>query len=150
MDTGTKFPSFELQNQDGQTKTLQDYLGKWTVFYVYPKDDTPGCTLQGKAFSATKPEFDALGVQVAGISADSAESHQEFCSKYNLKVELLADPQSQLLSQLGLEQKNFGGDNYWSRSSFLVDPEGTVRKIYLNVDPEGHEKALLEDIRTLQ
>ncbi len=150
MDTGNKFPDFELQNQNGQTKTLKDYLGSWSVFYVYPKDDTPGCTLQGKSFTTTQPEFDALGVNVVGISADSVDSHKSFCAKHGLKVELLADPDNNLLSQLGIEQKNFGGNQFWDRSSFLVDPEGITRKIYLNVDPEGHEKALLEDIRALQ
>lgn len=150
MDTGNKFPDFELKNQKGETKSLKDYLGSWTVFYVYPKDDTTGCTLQGKSFTASKEDFQALNTEVVGISADTVESHKDFRDKYSLDIELLADPDSTLLSQLGIEQKSFGGNSFWSRTTYVVDPEGVVKKIYLNVDPEGHEQVLLKDLKALQ
>lgn len=150
MDTGTKFPDFSLQNQDGKTKTLEDYKGGWTVFYVYPKDDTPGCTLQGKNFTAKREDFEALGATVVGVSADSVDSHKNFSNKYSFTIELLADPAGELISKLGIEQKLFNGQTFWSRSTFLVDPENVVRKIYENVNPEGHETVLLEDLKSLQ
>ena len=150
LEAGTKFPDFSLKNQDGKTETLGSYAGKWLVVYVYPKDDTPGCTIQGKAFTATKAEFEKRGVHVVGLSADDVASHQGFCSKYSLTVELLADPEAKLLKALGVPQSEYKGTLYWSRSTFVVDPKGVVRKVYANVTPQGHEEALLKDIAALQ
>ena len=75
-EIGKRFPGFSLQNQDGKNVTLDDFGGKWLVLYVYPKDDTPGCTIQGKSFTATKQEFDDAGIAVAGVSADDVASHK--------------------------------------------------------------------------
>jgi peroxiredoxin Q/BCP len=150
LDVGQKFPDFALQNQDGKSETLASYSGKWLVVYVYPKDDTPGCTIQGKAFTATKAEFDKRGVVVAGLSADDVESHKDFCNKYSLTVELLADPQAKLLKALGVGQSEYKGTLYWNRTTFVVDPSGVLRKVYPNVTPQGHEEVLLKDIGALQ
>lgn len=144
------FPNFSLKNQDGKTKTQADYMGGWTVFYVYPKDDTPGCTLQGKNFTARREDFEALGATVVGISADTVESHKDFANKFSFSIELLADPDAELISKLGIEQKLFNGKTFWSRSTFIVDPQGVVRKIYENVNPDGHELVLLEDLKALK
>ncbi len=149
LKAGDKFPNFKLQNQDGQTRSLQDYAGRWTVFYVYPKDDTPGCTLQGKSFTAQKQAFEDLGVKVVGLSQDDVTSHKAFCQKYSFDVELLADTQAELLRAAGIGQSEWKGTQYWNRTTFLVDGQGVVRKTYENVNPEGHEQALLEDIRVL-
>ena len=81
LDVGQKFPDFSLKNQDDKIETLASYAGKWLVVYVYPKDDTPGCTIQGQAFTATKAEFDRRGIHVAGVSADDVVSHKSFCDK---------------------------------------------------------------------
>jgi peroxiredoxin Q/BCP len=150
IEAGQKFPSFELPNQDGQVKRLADYAGQWLVVYVYPKDDTPGCTIQGKSFSATKREYDESGVRVVGVSADDVESHKSFCNKYNFTIDLLSDTKGELLNAMGVGQSDFRGTMYWNRSTFVIDPEGTVRKTYANVNPEGHERMLLEDIRAMQ
>ena len=150
MDTAQKFPDFKLQNQDGQWRTLKDYENGWLVLYVYPKDDTPGCTVQGKSFTATKDQFENLKTQVVGLSADDVASHKDFCNKFSFTIELLADPEAQLLSQLNIGQKEFKGQSYWNRTTFIIDPEGVVRKIYPNVNPEGHEQTLLQDLKTLQ
>jgi thioredoxin-dependent peroxiredoxin len=150
LDVGQRFPDFSLKNQDGKTETLASYAGKWLIVYVYPKDDTPGCTIQGKAFTATKAEFDKRGVIVAGLSADDVASHKDFCNKYSLTVELLADPETQLLKALGVGQSEYKGTMYWNRTTFVVDPTGVLRKVYPSVTPQGHEEILLKDIAALQ
>jgi peroxiredoxin Q/BCP len=148
--TGTRFPDFSLPNQDGQNKTLADYKGQWLVLYVYPKDDTPGCTVQGKSFTATKAEFDSAGIRVVGLSADDVASHKSFCTKFSFTIDLLADPQHKLLSAAGVTQSDWKGTLYWDRTTFVVDPQGTLRKVYEKVKPEGHERVLLDDIKRLR
>lgn len=150
LTAGQKFPDFSLQNQDGKTRRLQDYAGQWLVLYVYPKDDTPGCTIQGKSFTATKAEFETLGVKVVGISQDDVKSHKDFCDKYSFTVELLSDTQASLLNAMGMGQKEFNGTLYWNRTTFVIDPKGTLRKVYTQVKPDGHEQALLVDIKEMK
>ena len=149
-EVGKPFPSFSLQNQDGQTVTLDDFKGKWLVLYVYPKDDTPGCTIQGKSFTATKQEFDDANIAVVGVSADDVESHKNFCNKFSFTIDLLADPNHDLLGAAGVGQSDYKGTMYWNRTSFVIDPEGTLRKVYEKVNPEGHERVLLDDINAMQ
>jgi peroxiredoxin Q/BCP len=150
LEAGQKAPDFELPNQDGATRTLRDYAGKWLVLYIYPKDDTPGCTIQGKSFTATKGDFDALGAVVVGLSQDDVASHRAFCDKFAFTIELLADTESKLLEPLGVGQSEWKGTHYWDRTTFLIDPEGVIRKVYTKVKPEGHDQALLADIRALK
>ena len=149
-ETEKRFPDFSLQNQDGKTVTLGDFAGKWLVVYVYPKDDTPGCTIQGKSFTASKQEFDDAGIAVVGVSADDVVSHKDFCNKFAFTIDLLADPNHELLDAAGVGQSEYKGTMYWNRTSFVIDPEGTLRKIYEKVNPEGHERVLLDDIKALQ
>src|SRR5437667_1340522 len=146
-EAGEPFPNFSLQNQDGKTVTLDDFKGNWLVLYVYPKDDTPGCTIQGKSFTATKQEFDDAGIAVVGVSADDVESHKAFCDKFAFTIDLLADTNHELLTAAGVGQSDYKGTMYWNRTSFVIDPEGTLRKIYEKVNPEGHEQVLLADIK---
>jgi|ERR1051325_10532267 peroxiredoxin Q/BCP len=150
LETGNRFPDFKLQNQDGQTVTLDDFAGKWLVLYVYPKDDTPGCTIQGKSFTASKQEFDAAGIAVVGVSADDVASHKDFCNKFAFTIDLLADPNHELLDAAGVGQSEYKGTMYWNRTSFVIDPEGKLRKVYEKVDPNGHERVLLDDIKAMQ
>jgi peroxiredoxin Q/BCP len=149
LATGNPFPNFSLPNQNGKITTLSDYAGHWLVVYFYPKDDTPGCTIQGKSFTATKAEFEGAGIKVVGVSADDAASHKGFCDKYSLTVDLLADTDSTLMKALGLGQSEWKGMKFWERTTFVVDPKGIVRKVYEKVNPEGHERTLLEDIKHL-
>jgi thioredoxin-dependent peroxiredoxin len=149
LEAGQRFPDFSLKNQDGKTETLANYAGKWLVVYVYPKDDTPGCTIQGKSFTATKAEFEKRGIHVAGVSVDDVASHKDFCRKYSLTVELLSDPGATLLKALGVGQSEYKGTLYWNRTTFVVDPKGILRKVYPSVNPEGHEETLLTDIAAL-
>jgi len=147
---GQRFVDFKLQNQDGETVTLDDFKGKWLVVYVYPKDDTPGCTIQGKSFTASKEEFDAANIAVVGVSEDDVASHKDFCNKFGFKIDLLADPRHELLSAADVGQSQYKGTMYWNRTSFVIDPEGKLRRIYRKVNPEGHEQVLLNDIKGLQ
>ena len=139
-----------MQNQDGKSTTLDDFAGQWLVLYVYPKDDTPGCTIQGKSFTASKQEFDDAGIAVVGVSADDVASHKDFCNKFAFTIDLLADPNHELLQAAGVGQSEYKGTMYWDRTSFVIDPEGKLRKIYQKVNPEGHERVLLNDIKSMQ
>ena len=150
LNVGSSFPDFSLPNQDGQTVSLRDFTGKWLVVYVYPKDDTPGCTIQGKSFTATRADFDAANIAVVGVSADDVASHKSFCNKFGFTIDLLADTNATLLRAAGVTQSDYKGTMYWNRTSFVIDPQGKLRKVYENVKPEGHEKVLLEDIKALQ
>jgi thioredoxin-dependent peroxiredoxin len=150
VHAGTPFPNFSLPNQDGKTIRLSDFTGQWLVVYFYPKDDTPGCTLQGKSFTATKADFDAAGIGVVGVSADDVASHKNFCTKFAFTIDLVADTAANLMKTLGLGQSEWKGMKFWERTSFVVDPNGVIRKVYEKVNAEGHEKVLLEDIAALQ
>jgi peroxiredoxin Q/BCP len=150
LNNGERFPNFALQNQDGKTVTLSDFAGKWLVVYVYPKDDTPGCTIQGKSFTATKQEFDEANIAVVGVSADDVNSHKDFCNKFSFTIDLLADPNHELLGAAGVGQSEYKGTMYWDRTSFVINPEGVLVKLYEKVNPEGHERVLLNDIKAMQ
>jgi peroxiredoxin Q/BCP len=150
LEQGKRFVDFKLQNQDGDTVTLDDFAGKWLVVYVYPKDDTPGCTIQGKSFTATKQDFDDANIAVVGVSEDDVASHKNFCNKFSFTIDLLADPNHELLSAAGVGQSEYKGTMYWNRTSFVIDPNGNLRKTYEKVNPEGHERVLLTDINAMQ
>jgi len=150
LETGKQFPDFSLPNQDGKTVKLGDFAGKWLVAYFYPKDDTPGCTIQGKSFTASKEDFDAAGISVVGVSQDDVVSHKNFTTKFGFTIDLLADTNAQLLKACGIGQSDYKGTNYWDRTSIVVDTKGTVSKVYEKVDPNGHEQTLLADIKQMQ
>ena len=150
LEAGSAFPNFSLPNQDGKTMKLGDFAGKWLVVYFYPKDDTPGCTIQGKSFTASKADFDKAGITVLGVSADDVNSHKSFCNKFSFTIDLLADPKSDLMEACGINQAEWNSMKFWERSSFVIDPKGVVRKTYAKVNPQGHEKVLLDDIKALK
>jgi thioredoxin-dependent peroxiredoxin len=150
LEAGNPFPTFSLPNQDGKTVKLGDFAGNWLVVYFYPKDDTPGCTIQGKSFTATRSDFDAAGISVVGVSQDDVASHKDFCNKFSFTIDLLADTNADLLKACGVGQSEYKGTMYWDRTSFVVDPAGMIRKVYEKVNPQGHELVLLGDIKQLQ
>ena len=150
LSAGNPFPNFALPNQDGKITKLGDFAGQWLVVYFYPKDDTPGCTLQGKSFTASKADFDAAGINVVGVSADDVASHKNFCNKFAFNIDLLADTDSQLMKTLGLSQSEWEGMKFWERTSFVIDPNGIIRKVYEKVNADGHEKVLLDDIKRMK
>jgi len=150
LAAGNPFPSFSLPNQDGKTVNLSDFAGQWLVVYFYPKDDTPGCTVQGKAFTASKADFDAAGIKVLGVSSDDVTSHKNFSHKFAFTIELLSDTNSKLTKTLGLGQSEWKGMKFWDRTTFVLDPEGIISKVYEKVNPDGHEKVLLDDIQGMK
>jgi peroxiredoxin Q/BCP len=150
LAAGNPFPNFSLPNQDGKTVNLSDFAGQWLVVYFYPKDDTPGCTIQGKAFTASKADFDAAGIKVLGVSADDVTSHKNFSHKFAFTIELLSDTDSKLMKTLGLGQAEWKEMKFWERTTFVVDPKGTIVKVYEKVNPDGHEKVLLDDIQGMK
>jgi thioredoxin-dependent peroxiredoxin len=150
LEPGNSFPDFSLRNQNGETVKLADFAGKWLVVYFYPKDDTPGCTIQGKSFTATKSDFDNAGISVVGVSQDDVDSHKSFSDKFGFTIDLLADTNAELLNACGVGQSEYKGTMYWDRTSFVIDPTGVVRKVYQKVNPQGHEQVLLDDINQLK
>src|SRR4026209_1579274 len=112
LEEGKRFVDFKLKNQDGETVSLDDFKGKWLVVYVYPKDDTPGCTIQGKSFTATRADFQAAGIEVVGVSQDDVASHKDFCNKFAFTIDLLSDTRAELLKAAGVEQSEYKGTMY--------------------------------------
>lgn len=150
IETGTRFPDFALPNQDGRVVRRADFAGQWLVVYFYPKDDTPGCTIQGKSFTASRSDFDKNGIAVVGVSQDDVGSHKSFCDKFGFTIDLLADTKGDLMRACGIGQTDYKGTLYWDRTSFVIDPEGITRKVYAKVNPQGHEQTLLGDIKQMQ
>ena len=150
IQAGTTFPGFSLPNQDGKTVSLGDFKGRWLVLYVYPKDDTPGCTIQGKSFTATRDDFQKANIDVVGISQDDVGSHKSFCNKFAFTIDLIADTEASLLKAMGVGQSEWKGTMYWDRTTFVIDPSGVLRKVYEKVNPNGHEQVLLADIKAMQ
>jgi len=101
-----------VKDQDGKTVSLDDFAGKWLVVYVYPKDDTPGCTIQGKSFTASKQDFDDANISVVGVSEDDVDSHKSFCNKFGFTIDLLADPNHEFLKAAGVDQSRGRGQGH--------------------------------------
>jgi peroxiredoxin Q/BCP len=149
---GRKAPDFELSAADGSTFRLSDHKGKPVVLYFYPQDDTEGCTLENQEFSALRPEFEALGAVIAGISPDSIDSHCKFRDKFGLSVPLLADTDLKVTKKYGLWQlKKLWGVEYMGlvRTSFLIDRSGKVAGIFKATRIRDHAAKLLEATRAL-
>jgi|SRR5581483_1661243 len=152
LKEGKLAPDFSLPDQNGKSHKLSDYRGQWVLIYFYPKDDTPGCTKEACAIRGMFPDFKKLKVQVFGISTDSVKSHKKFEEKYDLPFTLLADEDKKVVEKYGVwSKKKFMGREYMGtfRTSFLVDPQGKIFKIYENVKPEVHAEEVLEDLRKM-
>lgn len=123
-----------------------------TLIYFYPKDDTPGCTLEASDFTRLKSEFEALGIQIIGISKDSESSHAKFCNKYNLGIQLISDEDESLHNQFGVigEKKNYGKVYVGViRSTFLLDSTGKIIREWRNVKATGHAEKVLREVKEL-
>ncbi|XKT74125.1 MAG: thioredoxin-dependent thiol peroxidase [Patescibacteria group bacterium UBA2163] len=148
----TPAPEFTLSDQNGNVHTLSQYKGQWVLLYFYPKDDTPGCTKEACAIRDTFPEFSAINAQVFGVSKDSVASHKKFAEKYSLPFPLLSDEDGTVVGQYGVwQEKQFMGKKYMGimRSSFLIDPDGIIKKVYEKVRPEQHAEEVIEDLKSL-
>ena len=148
----SKAPEFSLLDQDGETRTLSEFAGKWAVIYFYPKDDTPGCTKEACAIADVYNDFTKLGVTVLGVSKDSPKSHKKFAEKYNLPFILLSDESTEMIQAYGAwAEKSMYGKKYLGteRITYLVNPEGKIAKVYPKVDPASHALSILSDLKTL-
>jgi peroxiredoxin Q/BCP len=146
---GTKAPDFTLSSQEGKTVNLHDFKGKWVVLYFYPKDMTPGCTIEAHNFQRDQAQYDAKKAVVLGVSLDSVDSHVQFCTKENLTFKLLSDASKEVTTKYGSLTK-FGEMTVAARNTFLIDPQGVIRKVYLKVDPNPHSAQVLASIAELQ
>lgn len=147
---GTPAPDFTLPDQDAAEHTLSSYKGKWVLLYFYPKDDTPGCTKEACAIRDADPDLSSLGAVVLGVSADSVKSHKKFAEKYNLQFPLLSDEEKKVIEAYGVwGAKKFMGRDYEGilRTSFLINPEGIISKVYESVKPEVHAGEVLTDLK---
>lgn len=144
LQEGDRFPDFELMDQDGKVVTLDDLKGSKTIVYFYPKDDTSGCTVEACEFRDTLPKF--AGAKVVGVSPDSVASHQKFIKKFALNFTLLADVDKALAEACGVwVEKSMYGKKYMgvARTTFLLDEEGVVRRVWAQVKPAGHAADVL-------
>jgi len=150
IEAGMKVPAFELPDQNGEKRTFQELAGpNGLVFYVYPKDDTPGCTVEAQDFRDRLEDFRSRGFEVAGISKDGAESHCRFIDKYDLNFPLLTDADADFLEQIGAwgEKKMYGKTRMGIiRSTFVADADGTLLEAYRNVRAKGHAERVLKGL----
>jgi peroxiredoxin Q/BCP len=147
---GQPAPAFKLQDQDGKWHSLADYKGKWVAIYFYPKDDTPGCTTQACSFRDNIFAFNKEGAVILGISVDDVESHKKFAEKHGLPFTLLADADKAVSKNYGVLKTYMGVMEMARRDTFIVDPQGRIAKHYESVDPEGHSKVVLDDIKAMK
>lgn len=153
LKPGDNAPRFHLMDQNRAGWSSDDVAGSWTVIYFYPQDDTPGCTKEACGFRDQWKGFTARGIKVLGVSADDYFEHSKFVDKYDLPFALLADPGREMIEAYGVEKSwEHDGTVYWGayRTTFLVDPEGIIRKVYEDVRPEDHATRILEDVEELQ
>ena len=146
---GSMAPDFTLPSQEGKQVSLHDFKGKWVVLYFYPKDMTPGCTIEAHNFQRDQSQYDKLNAAVVGVSVDSVDSHVQFCTKENLTFKLLANPSHDVVDKYG-SLTNMGAMTIAARNTFLVDPKGNIRKVYTKVDPNPHSQQVLADLSQLE
>jgi peroxiredoxin Q/BCP len=152
IEVGQTAPDFVLLSDQDQEIRLSRFRGSPVVLYFYPKDDTPGCTREACSFRDLKQQMEKLGAVVLGVSPDTVESHKKFREKYNLNFPLLADVDHTVAEAYGAwrEKVRFGKKSMGiQRSTFLIDSEGVVRKVWKNVQVDGHDAQVLEALREL-
>lgn len=145
-------PDFALTDQNGIVQQLNIYRGKWIVLYFYPKDDTPGCTTEACSFRDHSDELTQKNITVFGVSADSVRTHKKFAQKYHLTYPLLADTEKKVISLYDAWGKKKKLNQEYEgilRKTYLINPQGIIKKIYKNVQPENHSQEILKDIQTL-
>ncbi|MCA2980919.1 MAG: thioredoxin-dependent thiol peroxidase [Myxococcaceae bacterium] len=153
VSVGQAAPAFSAQDQNGSTVSLAQYAGKYVVLYFYPKDDTPGCTVEACAFRDDHSTLTAAGAVVLGVSPDDAKSHTKFITKYSLPFSLLADTDNAVAKAYGAwGEKSMYGRTYMGilRSTFLIGPDGAVKYAWPKVKPEGHSAEVLAALEAVK
>ena len=149
----TKAPDFALPSTNGKNQELKDLLGKYVVIYFYPKDDTPGCTIETNDFNKLLPKFKKLNCEIFGISKDTIKSHDKFREKFKIKFDLLSDEEIKVLKKYKVwGKKKFMGREFMGiiRSTILIDKKGKVIKVWDNVKVKDHAKEVLETLKSLR
>jgi len=146
---GSTAPDFTLNSQENKPVSLHDFKGKWVVLYFYPKDFTSGCTVEAHNFQRDQAQYEAKNAAIIGVSMQDPDSHQKFCTKEGLTFKLLADTDSRVSSEYD-SVMNMGVAKLSARHTFLVDPNGLVQKVWLDVKPEKHSEEVLAALNDLQ
>lgn len=152
IDLGDKIPDVDMLTVAETPIKPSDYAGRKWVLYFYPKDDTSGCTKQAQGFSDMKAQFDALGVDILGVSKDPPKKHIKFMDKYDLKITLASDPEDGLANAMGVwVEKQMYGKKYMGmeRSTFLIDADGIVQKVWRKVKVKDHVEAVYDAAKAL-
>ncbi len=150
MEVGQQAPDFMLLDENGQIHHLSDYQGKYVLLYFYPKDDTPGCTTEACNFRDDYSQYDDANVIILGVSPDSPQSHAKFKNKYNLPFTLLADEDHKVCELFGVwgPKKSFGKEYEGvHRTTYLINPDGRIQKVYEKVSPANHSVEVLDELR---
>lgn len=150
MNTPYPAPDFSLPNESGEMTTLTQYRGSWVVLYFYPKDETPGCTIEACSLRDARDELEDLGAVVIGVSRDDASSHDAFKAKHKLHFTLLTDKDVDVMRQYNAWGKKQFGREGVLRKTFVIDPNGMVQKVFGRVTPLGHGAQVVETVRELQ
>jgi peroxiredoxin Q/BCP len=143
---GTVAPAFKLNSQEGKPVDLADFRGKWVVLYFYPKDFTQGCTIEARGFQRDIKQYESKNAVIVGVSVDNTGSHANFCAAEGLSFKLLSDEQKQVSAQYG----SLRDTGVAMRNTFLVDPQGRIAKVFLNVQPTPHSTEVLAALTELQ
>ena len=152
LKNNTKAPNFKLPSTNKSNYQLKDSLGKYVVIYFYPKDDTPGCTIETNDFNKLLSKFKKLNCEIFGISKDNLKSHDKFRDKYKIKFDLLADEEIKVLKKYKVwAKKKFMGREFMGivRTTFLIDKKGKIIKIWNNVKVKDHAKEVLETLQNI-
>lgn len=149
LETSQKAPEFSLLDNNQKRHTLLDYQGQWLVLFFYPKDNTPGCTIEACQFKNNYDDILALNTKILGINTDNTESHTRFINNQQLPFPLLSDETGTVSKLYGTLFK-IGPVKFCKRHSFIIDPEGKIAKIYRKVSPSEHSKQIISDLKTLQ
>ena len=150
---GTKAPDFTLPDQNNEKVNLSDFKGKWVILYFYPKDMTPGCTTEACNFQTVLPQINESEAVVLGVSKDSVERHKKFADKHGLTFKLLSDAGSNVCETYGVwQKKKLYGKEFMGivRSTFIIDPQGRIVKVYPKVKVKEHYREVLDDLRALK
>jgi len=142
---GQVAPAFTLPSQDGTPISLSQYKGKWVVLYFYPRDMTPGCTIEAHKFQDSLSQFEAKNAVILGVSVDSSDSHKQFCAKDGMTFHLLSDTSHNVVSEYG-SLGSFGNVVIANRNTFLIDPEGNIKQVWTKVNPVDSASEVLAAI----